>query len=382
MWVFYILSLLPLIAGAIIWYCRDEVVWWEALLGFGVGLLCSALFHILAFAGMTRDTETWSGEITHVIYYPEWVEEYEEAETYTDSKGNSHTRTVTRHRTHYRKWVAYSNIDSENEITKDTFHRFASEFGGNIRTQWKWKSGFDSGDHNIYPCYNETGFCRPVNEERSFTNRIKAAPTLFSFPQPPKGTPVFEYPHTSDWFNSARLVGTASQHIDLQQFDRMMAKLGPAKKVNLIVVGFPSGSPDAIGKYQQAKWIGGKKNDLVICYAGGGLNAKPEWAFVFGWTEQDLVKQNLQSIMLENNINNSLLPLIEKEVRATYVIKDWKKFDYITIQPPTWSYFVFFIVLIATQFGYYIWACGNECEKQSMIGQFSSFSRQRDWLRV
>jgi hypothetical protein len=137
--------------------------------------------------------------------------------------------------------------------------------------------------------------------------------------------------------------------------------LGPSKKVNLIMVGFPADSSEMMGQYQQAKWIGGKKNDLVICY--GADAAKASWCYVFGWTEADIVKQNLQSIILAAPVDNNILPAIEKEVYASYVKKDWHKFDYITIQPPNWSYWVYAVVMLIAQSGFWFWACTNEFEK-------------------
>lgn len=58
-----------------------------------------------------------------------------------------------------------------------------------------------------------------------------------------------------------------------------------------------------------------------------------------------------------------MLDLIEKEIAASYKIKDWSAFDYITIEPPSWSYWVFGIVLILSQGVFYYWAHQNEFEK-------------------
>jgi len=375
MWLFYVLTLLPLAVGAVLWFAKSEVVWWEWLASFLAALLISVIFHALAFNGMTGDVETWSGEVTHVIRYPRWVEKTRHEEDITNEKGEkTGTRVWYTYTTHPEHWKAYSNIDTEREIEKSTYLDLCYKFGNNIQKKWVHKNDFDSGDHHIYPCYNETGYCQPINDFMSFTNRVKAAPTLFSFPPVPQGAPVFEYPKNDNWFSSDRLLGSASQNIDLLEWDRLNARLGGAKKVNLIMVGFPSGTAQMTAEHQKSKWIGGKKNDLVICYAGGDRTKNPEWVTVFGWSEEEICKENLESLILYKPINNNLIPLIEKEVRANYKIKDWKKFDYITIEPPTWSYWVFFIVLIGTQIGYWIWACNNGEGKGSPL--FCAFQRQ------
>ena len=94
---------------------------------------------------------------------------------------------------------------------------------------------------------------------------------------------------------------------------------------------------------------------LVLVY-GGTDPVHPKWVKVFGWTEQELVKRNLETILLRNPVNSSLIPLIEKEIRQNYQLKDWKKFDYIAVNPPTWTYIVSLIVTIAIQIGLMIWS--------------------------
>lgn len=120
------------------------------------------------------------------------------------------------------------------------------------------------------------------------------------------------------------------------------------------MVGFGN-VPSDYGHYQEAKWIGGKKNDLVICFGGVIKTNAPQWVYVFGWTEQALVKQNLQTLVLQHPINDDIIPLISAEVSKNYVIKDWHKFDYITIEPPAWSYVAYFLVMLITQAGLYIY---------------------------
>ena len=69
--------------------------------------------------------------------------------------------------------------------------------------------------------------------------------------------------------------------------------------------------------------------------------------------------------MLEHPINDDLIPLIAQEVAQNYVIKDWSKFDYISIDPPSWSYWVYFILLAATQIGLYVFFHKNDFGKTS-----------------
>jgi hypothetical protein len=147
---------------------------------------------------------------------------------------------------------------------------------------------------------------------------------------------------------SQRLMGTAASQFDLLEFDRMNSRLGPSKKVNVIMVGFDN-ADSSMGDWQEAKWHGGEKNDLVVSY-GGMTKSKPAtWCHVFGWSESFLAKRNIETLMLKYPASPQLLYLIEKEIQANYTIKNWHKFDYVTVEPPQWCYTVFFIVLLVTQ---------------------------------
>ncbi len=386
----YLMGCLPLVVGAVLWGMKKEVIWWEWLAGAIMGFVVAGIMNLVAVTGMTGDHETWSGRITHATHHPEWVEKYKVAiyktehytdtESYTDGNGKRKTRTVrksrqvfshyeTRYRTHSQSWDCQDTLGNGRSIPQSFYEEIKANFGG-AETRAGNKSGFYSGDPNVYVATNKTGYIYPTTTWRSFENRIKAAPSLFSFSKVPEGTEVFPYPENANWRQSNRLLGSAATTASILEWDRMNARLGPSKKVNVIACGFGPDADSKIAHYQQASWVGGRKNDVVICF-GGGTAAKPSWVFVFGWTESELAKRNLESIILENGFGDSVIPLIEKEIEANYVIKDWKKFDYISIEAPTWVYVVNLILIVLASGGYWFWAMTNEADKEG---------REQEWM--
>lgn len=393
MWFFWLFSILPISIGAFLWYKDKEVVWQEWLIGCGVALFTALIFQLTATLGLTADVETWSGYGTQARQFSRWKEYYEYAvyrtETYyttettysTDSKGRSHssthqvshTRQVFDHwepttRWHDPSWTLYTTLGNY-EINQEKFLYMCNKYQDNHavpgdRTTMQHNSRMIDGDPNDYVSDNKTGWIEPVTTTKSFENRIKAAPTVFSYSKVPTNIPVYSWPENKDPFRSDRVLGTAKSHINTLKWDQLNAVLGAFKKVNLIIIGFTNQSI-SIANWQEAAWIGGKKNDLVICYGDEGKDKSASWAKVFGWTEREIVKRNIESMLLETSINNDIIPLIEKEVRTNYQIKDWHKFDYITIQPPTWSYWVYFIVVVVTQSGLYILFHDNDYYKEN-----------------
>lgn len=386
-WIFYLLAMLPLVVGGILFITSDEVNWMEWVGNSAACFALAGIMHLVALHGMTADVETWSGQITHSREYSAWQEYYEEAiyrteyytttESYTDSNGNSQTRTVTHSRQvfdhwepetrwHNIHWVCVSNINTDYSINQDFHNYLEAKFNdrhpvaGHRRTM-EHNSRMIGGDPNDYVASNTTGWVEPVTKLVSFENRIKAAPSVFSFVKPPPNT-VFPYPENHDPFVSDRLLGSATL-IDKFAFDQMNARLGPRKEVNVIMVGFSSKGSE-YGQMQQAEWVGGKKNDIVITF--GGSNKNPTWAFVFGWTEKDVTKRDLESIILEHGATTETLPLIEAEIVKNYTLKDWSKFDYIQIQPPVWSYVTFASALAVIQALFWWWASCNQFSKKRL----------------
>jgi hypothetical protein len=398
MWFFYVIAALLIIGGGVAWKMSNRIVWWEWLISGSVALVMAVVFQVIAVIGMTDDVETWSGQLTEAVYRPAWREYYEEAvyrteyytetEYYTDSKGNRQSRTVTKSRRvfshwepHWRnhpdKWTKHDSFERSWDIQKSEYDEILSRFGqqnsrpGTRRT-WEHASRMVSGDPNDYVATNVKRYIYPVTIWKHWENRVQAAPTAFSFPKVPEGAPVFEYPKNDDPFSSNRVLGTATSVMPSLFWDQMNARLGPTKHVNVILIGF--GEKDSsIADMQRAKWIGGKKNDLVLCYGGSSDPKVASWARVFSWSDADVMKHNLETIMLQNKITppipavagaveakQGFYELVEAEIHKNFVIKDWHQFDYISVEPPLWSYMVYIIVICLVQGGLWFFFMNND----------------------
>jgi hypothetical protein len=361
---FYLFACIPFLVGGMLWALGKEVHWGEWLGGTAASFALAGIMHAVASLGATADVETWSGHIVKAVHYPRWIEEYVQVHvrTRTDANGNVHTETYTtiEHRTHPEHWTAYSNISSEYEIDRAKYEEMVAVFG-NRSTERPHKSGFDGGDPNVYATYNKSaGEYYPITSRRMWENKVRATPSTFSFPKVPKAVMVFDYPGNSDPWRSDRLLGSASL-LDIREFDRLNARLGPRKKVNLIMVGF-GGRDSMAAQWQEAAWVGGKKNDVVICW--GGSNKKPTWARAFGWTDRKIVLRNLESLILEIGAVPDVLPLVEEEIIKNYQLKDWEKsFAHIRVPAPMWAAWTYFSMAVVAQALFWWWAHHNDLGK-------------------
>jgi hypothetical protein len=380
MWLLYAIAIVPIILWFILWIVGNKINWVEMVSGCVASLILAGIFHLATFEMMTSDREVLSGQITKATFHPRWIEEYQQAHTRSvycgrDSKGNSRYRTetyyTTEHRTHTEYWDCDTDLGDSHNITTAFFEEIKKNFN-NLTTERPYKHGFDGGDRNIYVSYNKTGYVYPVTTTKGFKNLLLCSKTVYSFPEVPKGVKVFEYPYPTDWLHSTRLINES--RISAYEFDKLNTRLGFAKHINVIMINFGSNPDSNIANYQQSKYCGGKKNDLVICYAkDGGAN----WAKVFSWSESELCKRNLETLILNNPINNLLLEPIRKEIVLNYTPKDWSKFDYISLEPPASAMYWYLFVLVLLQAGIIAFAFMNEFDKEEKYSYRNLYQSKR-----
>lgn len=319
-------------------------VWFIGAVG---AIVIAVVCHVSAIYGMTRDVETWSGQIDKAVHYPAWTEKYYVTKEHSSGTGRDRKTWTTRearYRNHPEHWTAFTSTDDAHEIDEGFFNTIVAKFGS-LEESTLGKPGFYSGDRRVFTSSNSTGYIFPTTALRTFSNRVKAAPSLFSYSPPDPKALVYPWPGTEDWTKSGRLLGTASELFDLYAFDVVNSRLGPVKKVNVILVGWRA-EPMSVSHEQEAAWCGGKKNDLVLCFGGLSKDRPAKWARVFGWTDSDLCKRELETALLTHPAGTALLGEIERIIRVRYKIKDWSHFDYIAI-PVSWPWVLTCLVVSA-----------------------------------
>ncbi len=382
MWLCYLIATVPLILGGSLWIFTRRITVFEWCAGTLIALGICAGFHWYTLKSQLTDMEIWSGPVIAVTHIPKWT-----CSSNEDEGPSQIERSAS--------WVAtvdYGRLKESYYIKQEAFQEIRKAFGvETLDIVPGHRPGYKSGDRNDYRATNKSGVLIPGHTTRTFQNRLKAGPNVFSFPEVPGDIHTFEHPAGSYEFNilrelvlpgededqddektkgilkhikyaptfrtSKRLLGQAGKHFSILEWDKLNARLGPDKRVNLIAVGFEGDA--SMGTWQEARWLGGKKNDLVICYGPPMESGKPSWTYCFGWTESDLVKRELASLFLNSRPNDLLLPHIEGCVRAHYRPHDWKQFDYLTIEPPPSAYPTLLLVMLIVQAGFWITAYSN-----------------------
>lgn len=370
--IFYLIACIPVAFAGIMCALSKKINLLEVLAISAIGFIASGIFHFIAIHGMTGDVQYLSGYVTSAKHTPTWVEYYEEAiyktvyykekVTEPDSKGKMVTRTVERSKQVFSHWEPTTRVHSDSYYANDTigalgffnsinssrYQDIVSKFGSEqrvpgSRTTGEHKSRMISGDPMDYIAENKNNFVYPTNRMGSWENKIKACPSVFSFKKYTKEQAqqmgAYDYPISKDIWSSQRLLGAVP--INPFFFDQFNAELGASKKINVIIVNFGDKN-ESIAEVQQAYWVGGKKNDLVVCY-GTKKDGKTAWVKTFGWTESENVKTYINKIFMENNVSNDILYKMRDVIVKHYVIKDWRKFDYLTVEIP-FSYGIYLLI--------------------------------------
>lgn len=194
----------------------------------------------------------------------------------------------------------------------------------------------------------------PVAVKTYFTNYIKAAPdTLFNLSKLKINqftSLIPEYPsNIYDYHYLNRVLAMGVRIPDLQEWNLKLAyaleDLGPKKQANVIIL-FVNTSDRKYYNILQAKWLGGKKNDIVVII---GVTKYPiiDWVEVMSWTKNELFKTELKdSIYNLKEVNLNILDLIHYHTMRSFQRRHMEEFEYLKddIEPSFWLLITLFIV--------------------------------------
>lgn len=376
-WVL-LFMLIPLIVWGYLWYKNVEIVLWEWAVATAVPAVMSCLVFMVAAAIRSADKETWSGYTVQALHTPWWRAEWTELETYTttDSKGQTqtHTRLVTKSETHQPRWWLATTI-GDVAVNEGMFDDICRRYGG--YSERGYRPDFDEGDRNDYFSneipYDADNPVYPVHKHVSWSNPLLGTDSIVLGREIPeeeaRAKGLFYYPQSSNELSSARVLGGAN--ISTYRWDQLNASVGASKKVNLIIINFGDRSAD-YAILQRDYWRNGRKNDLVLCYGDG-------WSYVFGWSKRELVKQELQSILL-NPVSDALIPQIRDAIRQHFEPYEWKQHVDTPSPVSGWAVFVAFVTTCLAQWGLYFAFHTNSHDKNESAKWLSQF-KPHSWKR-
>lgn len=238
------------------------------------------------------------------------------------------------------------------------------------------------------PRFTSASVGDPVAVPQSYQNYIKAAPdSLFNAAQNAAllsefGDRLPEYPSkVRDYHYVDRVLTDGVALPSLAEWNEGLAQrlraLGPARQVNIVLVA--TSHPDArYADALHAKWLGGKKNDVVVVL---GVSEYPEinWVRVLSWTEREVFKVQLRDALLDLKTvkMDAVLDTIAQQVEVGFERRSMADFEYLKheIEPPFWLTGLLLLLSAIGSVGAAIYFANNQHRPGGRFYRRTSFRR-------
>lgn len=370
--------LVPLLFAIVLFiFFKHSTAWWEFLIPFGTALIVALIFKVTIETTATSDTEYWSGTIQKAEYYEPWNEYIHQTCTRqvacgTDSKGNTTYCSESYDCSYVQYHSEYWEITDDNGISINVseffYKRLLKRFGVPYFVELNRNSYTQDGDKYVSEWLKTDKTIECMVTSRSYRNRVQAARDVFNYPDVDtteiKLYDLHQYPQIIGYYDQINLLGKIKYwSFYNRQLEVLNAKLGHKKQIKVFVILFRGKERDA-GFKQEALWKGGNKNELVICI-GLDKDDNVTWAYPFSWTDKQIVKVNIRThIEAQKKLDLSeIIDYTYNEVDKNFVRKNWKDFDYLTIEPTTNEIMWTFIITFIINLGLSIWIITNEFDE-------------------
>ena len=365
-----------LVAVFLLVFFKRKMLWWEFFIPLGVSLVLIALFKLTIGTVQTTDTEYWGGYVTKVQYFEDWDEYIHMTCTRlvscgTDEDGNTIWCTETYDCSyvdyHPEEWHAIESNGFDIDISKAEYERLVRQF--NARPTFvDLHRDYDSNDGDLYQAEwdGNVATFEPVTTMKLYENRVQAARSVFNFPEVDDSLKarygLFEYPEVVNPFKFPGILGSdmPGKKEAERKLDYLNATLGAPKKVRVWILLFRNQPLDA-GQYQEWYWKGGNKNEFILAIGLNNENAV-QWAHPISWTPVEQLKVEARFFVDTMKALNlpAVVDWLGANIQASWVKKDFREFNYLTISPPDWAVAMTFIVTLLVNVALSFWLVRNE----------------------
>lgn len=377
--IIYGAILIPILTAFILflWF-RHKTLWWE----FAIPLGCSFLFIILMKLGIETSQvqckEYWGSFISRIEYYEDWDEEVSCRHSYdcncsTDDEGNEDCETCYEHAYdvdyHSPYWQLITTTGETIGISETEYNRLAKIFL-NQKFQ-ELNRDYHSNDGDKYFCTwtGDSIKSIPVTTTHYYENKVKVADqSVFHFQKVDTSDirrfRLKDYPAIVG-YNQDALMGdySADAKIANKKFNYINGLLGGKKQVRIFVLVFQN-QPIEAALYQEWYWSGANMNEFIVCIGTDYLR-NVKWCYPISWTPAEKLKSDVKQFVIAQNKLDlcKLADYMQEQVNKQFVRKDFKEFDYLTVEPPTWAIVLTYILTFFINAGLSGWIIKNEFEE-------------------
>lgn len=318
----------------------------------------SLLFLWLAMRRGTRTKEYLSAYALKVVHHEPWVERVTYQETYTDSKGNTHTRTKVRYIHHPDVWFMPMNTGVAPHISRVTYDSYRRLWGtpmnrihpyhpncvsGGGGQEYDWDGIYENAATHTY--------------KGLYINYVKHSDSIFNERKPNKEDieeyGLVDYPDFSGRGLETETV-LVSPLLSIRSTDSLNEPIwlfnahhGAANQIHVFVILFDAAKGVESALKQRALWRGGNKNELTVClgienvadgpgaadgpgfdesgsHGAGSRGLKVKWCEAFSWCDTPSLDVATESWFVEN-------PDLDLEAYASWLrenVRLWRRKEF------------------------------------------------------
>ncbi len=368
--------LIPIITSIILYlFFQHKVLWWE----FGIVFLASIITVFTAKLAVEHTSiqseEYWGAFVDKVEYYEEWDEWIDDTCTRScccDSKGEN--CGTEKYDCSYRKhhdpyWEITTTIGETISITKKEYARIKNLFKN--ETFSELNRDYYRIDGDKYGCTwdKDSALTVPVTTLHYYENRVKASDaSVFHFDDLEEDEiaryDLKEYPPIKDNYKMDAIIGDSSHDaiVANKKLKYINGALGHSKEVCVFVLVFKNQPLEAAFK-QEAHWKGANMNEMVVC-VGIDDERNVGWCKVISWTPNEALKGDIRDI-INSQKKLSLSKFADKlqPALASFQRRDFKEFDYLTVEPSWTAIIVSYVIVIIVNILVSAYVIHNEHEE-------------------
>ena len=342
------------IAGVLVLLFHNYDLWWMYLIMIAVCELILALIIHRA----SRTAEYLSGFALNVQHHEPWTERVKRTEYYTDSQGNSRSRTVVEYVHHPDAWFMPLNTGMCIPITRGVYDYYRTIW----QTPEEWINPYhpncvSGGGGQLHMWNGEYENAATHTYKGLYINYVANSNSIFRKERITKSDiekyGLIDYPkferrqlEIDAVLRSPKLPAWARASQKSQQaFQLLNAFAGARHQIHVFVLLFDYSQGITTALKQQAYWKGGNKNEFVVCLGVDVSHIEPEkiknkvppiavkWCKAFSWCDMPRLESATESYFIENNelhLNNFAEWL--RGHMGLWKRKEFKDFKYLGVQ--------------------------------------------------
>ena len=138
------------------------------------------------------------------------------------------------------------------------------------------------------------------------------------------------------------------------EYSKFLGEVGKKKQLNSVLV--ITDKTQKLSKVLEAKWVGGKKNDVIIVI-GTNVEGKINWVHSFGWSKKNRVFIELRENLIKHGkVNLEVIEIIRIATNQYFERKEMKEFEYLKseVKANFKILQIIFFILLSGGFLYYL----------------------------